>query len=82
MQHSFAPVRVLFSPFDGSKIPLPFAQKPLAFTNCYYSILGLIRAAALNRSFMVIESGGDSRANFIFKNRNLQHVLVFSFTFS
>ena len=23
-----------FSPFDGSKILLPFAQKPLAFTNC------------------------------------------------
>ena len=29
----FAYVRVLFNPFDGSKILLPFAQKPLAFTN-------------------------------------------------
>ena len=31
MQGSFAPVRVLFSPFDGSKILPPFAQKPFGF---------------------------------------------------
>ena len=31
MQVSFAPVRVLFSPFDGSKILLPFAQKTFGF---------------------------------------------------
>ena len=31
MQGSFAPVRVLFSPFDGSKILLPFAQKTFGF---------------------------------------------------
>ena len=31
IQGSFAPVRVLFSPFDGSKILLPFAQKTFGF---------------------------------------------------
>ena len=31
MQGSFATVRVLFSPFDGSKILLPFAQKTFGF---------------------------------------------------
>ena len=28
---SFAPVRMLFCPFDGSKILLPFAQKTCGF---------------------------------------------------
>ena len=27
----FSPVRVLFSPFDGSEILLPFAQKTFGF---------------------------------------------------
>ena len=31
IQGSFASVRVLFSPFDGSKILLPFAQKTVGF---------------------------------------------------
>ena len=31
MQGPFAPVRAHFSPFDGSKIPLPFAQKTFGF---------------------------------------------------
>ena len=31
MQGSFAPVRVLFSPFDGSKLLLPFAQETFGF---------------------------------------------------
>ena len=31
MQCSFAPVRVLFTPFDRSKILLPFAQKTFGF---------------------------------------------------
>ena len=31
MQGSFAPVSMLFSPFDGSKILLPFAQKTFGF---------------------------------------------------
>ena len=31
MQGSFAPVRALFSPFDGRKILQPFAQKTFGF---------------------------------------------------
>ena len=31
MQSSFAPVRALFSPFDGSRILLLFAQKTFGF---------------------------------------------------
>ena len=31
MQGSFAPVCLLFSPFDGSKILLPFAKKTFGF---------------------------------------------------
>ena len=36
MQGSFAPVRVLFSPFDGSKILPPSAKKTFGF----YKLIG------------------------------------------
>ena len=41
MQGSFALVRVLFSPFDGSKILLPFAQKTFGFYKLSCSFVSL-----------------------------------------
>ena len=39
MQGYFAPVRVLFSPFDGSKILLQFAQKTFGFYKLLMNIV-------------------------------------------
>ena len=50
MESSFAPVRVLFSPFDGTKILLPFAQKTFGFykltgDNTFFGAFSLVLSA-------------------------------------
>ena len=45
MQGSFAPVRVLYSAFDGSKILLPFAQKNLRLLQTEFSFTKVLKSS-------------------------------------